>query len=331
MKKLTCVVLVALVGTLVCASVPQWVDNPSSYSRDSTLLVAVGEGSTRFAAEQAAATNLASIFGVSVSSTSSTTSLDVMASGGGRDFASSLQGYSMQSEHSVKMDDLVGMKIRETYKDGGSYYALAVLDKGIAIPYYSREAETLSGKAQEIYENLARQTDELESVRSAKALYQVLVDLETVRQILVVINPTGVRITQELPSLRTVEALINELLEDVVFSVTITGDSNNYIDNVFKSLLSDRSVRITSQGSRYVIEGKLNGSTTTLPGNPFIFYKYTFAASVKDMKTRKTVLSFQTSGREGHASIDNARSRALSKLEEQIQDEFGAMFDEKFL
>lgn len=111
MKKLTCVVLVALVGTLVCASVPQWVDNPSSYSRDSTLLVAVGEGSTRFAAEQAAATNLASIFGVSVSSTSSTTSLDVMASGGGRDFASSLQGYSMQSEHSVKMDDLVGMKI----------------------------------------------------------------------------------------------------------------------------------------------------------------------------------------------------------------------------
>lgn len=127
--------LFIIISILVCCTgvfaqkIPSWVEKPSESFPEKTYITAVGEGRTKNQAEVNAIEKLAAVFGRDISSETKSTSRMVQARADGSVVTAEASGIERDVVQKVNAEDLVGVEIKDTCKDGKTYYAIAVMNR----------------------------------------------------------------------------------------------------------------------------------------------------------------------------------------------------------
>ena len=127
--------LFKIISILVCCTgvfaqkIPSWVEMPSKSFPEKTYITAVGEGRTKNQAEVNAIEKLAAVFGRDISSETKSTSRMVQARADGSVVTAEASGIERDVVQKVNAEDLVGVEIKDTCKDGKTYYAIAVMNR----------------------------------------------------------------------------------------------------------------------------------------------------------------------------------------------------------
>ena len=127
--------LFIIISILVCSTgvfaqkIPSWVEKPSESFPEKNYITAVGEGRTKTQAEVNAIEKLAAVFGRDISSETKSTSRMVQARADGSVVTAEASGIERDVVQKVNAEDLVGVEIKDTCKDGKTYYAIAVMNR----------------------------------------------------------------------------------------------------------------------------------------------------------------------------------------------------------
>jgi hypothetical protein len=337
MTRLGTVVLLAAL-TFACAAAPKaatekagaapaWVLSPRDSYPESKYLAAVGNGASRSEAESKAMAALISVFGQSV--TSSTTAA--------QHYAQAAKNGAIAIDKSFSVDEtvdasfvyklVIGVEIKESWYDGKSgYYALAVMDKAKSSLAYMQILEKDSATIKELITVPEAEKYSLETYqRYALAADIADVDGQFVN-ILSVLSPAA----SAASDAKTGDQLRAEQLkigQNIAFSVTVAGDRDDRLKTAISSVIAKAGLKTgDAASSRYAVDAKIVLSEVVLQGNDNKFVRYVLDAQIKDRKSDTVLIPFSDNGRSGQATLVEAENRALRSAEAAIKDKLGKAF-----
>ena len=119
--------------------IPDWTNNPSKYYPTAQYFTGVGSARSRSDAELQSVTELASVFGQSVSGTTAASSRMTQFMGADGSYTNTSDSEISQStKNKIAHDNLIGIEIRESFHDekNNTWYVLAVMEKAKVTELY---------------------------------------------------------------------------------------------------------------------------------------------------------------------------------------------------
>jgi hypothetical protein len=332
------VVAIAIASSLACAAAPKspaagpapgWVLNPRETYPEAKYLAAVGNGPSRSEAETKAMSSLISVFGQSV--TSSSTAV--------QHYSQAVKDGSIKVDKDFAVDETVnasfeyklilGAEIKEAWYDGKStYYALATMDKAKSSLAYNQ----LVGKNGETIKELTSVPEADKYSLEAFRRYSLAADIADVNgqfvNILSVLSP-GAAAAAEAKTGDKLRAEQLKIAQNLTFSVSVAGDRDDRIKTAISQVLAKSGFKMGEAAtSRYAVAAKMDLSEVVLKGNDNKFARYVLDVQIKDIKTDAVLVPFSDNGRSGQATFAEAESRALRSAESAIKEKLGKAFAE---
>lgn len=302
---------------------PAWVANPASVYPEAKYVSATGYGPDRETAEKTALGSLIAVFGQNVSgaTTVSTKYSEAVRSGAievTEDFA-----LDRDVNSTFALDTVVGAEIKDTWDDGKTYFAVAVLDKAKASITYANLIEKNE-------ETIAKLTDVPAADKNTLDAYarydlaSVVADTNVKFLNLVsVINPA--QAAAKRGSVSNGDSLRLECLriaQSIPIGISVEGDRDGRIAAAFASVISGAGFKSGGKNSRYVLTATMALSPVELANQPNKFVRYTLDSKLTDTTTGSVLLPYGSTGREGHATVSEAENRAFRTAEQKIKDEY---------
>ncbi|HKL86248.1 MAG TPA: LPP20 family lipoprotein [Treponemataceae bacterium] len=308
--------------------VPEWVHNPRSKYNEAQFVSAVGQGSSREAAEKSATNALVSIFGQNIKGETTINERYTEALRNGTITVTEDSSLSRDMTSSVSMNSVIGAEIKDVWDDGsGMFYAVSVMDKIKASPTYAGLLETNE-------ETIAKLTDiEDKTTFDAYARYDLAATIaDTSLQfvnVLSIINPAQAAAKRgSLSSADTFRLECVSIAQNIPVEVVVHGDREDRIKSAFSGVLATSGFKTGKSDSRYFIEVSFSLTEAVLVNNANKFVRYIIDARLTDRETGKVLLPFSLNGREGHTSVSEAENRALRTTELKIKSEYSLRFSE---
>ncbi|MDR2471013.1 MAG: LPP20 family lipoprotein [Treponema sp.] len=307
---------------------PAWVPDPYAvYPRDA-YLAAVGYGSSRDTAEKAALSKLASIFGQSIKSettTSYTYSQAIADSGSAREETA---GIAQTVKTSAVMDTLIGAEIKEVWRnpEDGGWYAAAALDRAKTSLIYLELIEqnlALIGALTNLSEEEKQNMDGFIGCRRAANLADANMVFAVVRN---VISPGSGSPGEQPKTGNDYRLEAARIARNIPVTVTVDNDRQTRIRDAFSAALAREGFVIAGGGSRYVLRAKLLLEELRYEANPSVFVRYAVDARLEDTAAGTELFPYSINGREGHQSLSEAENRAIRQAENRIAGEYTASF-----
>ncbi|MDR2552166.1 MAG: LPP20 family lipoprotein [Treponema sp.] len=299
---------------------PVWVSNPYGAYNRAVYIAAVGYGPGRDTAEKSALTNLASIFGQSITSETKTGYSYSRALEASGSLWSEKSDIAQAVKTSVAMDTLVGAEIKEAWKSpGGDYYALALLDKAKTSLIYAEMTEQNLRAIAELTNLGAEEKQSLLgfiNYSRAAALADANRVFATVRN---VISP-GSAAGDSLADGNAHRAAAARIAEKIPIAVTVENDRQNRIKGALAGALGAAGFRTGGYDSRYVLKASLLLEEVSYLDNPYRWIRYTVDSALTDTVLGTVIFPYSVNGREGHQIILEAENRALRSAETAIKD-----------
>jgi hypothetical protein len=222
-------------------------------------------------------------------------------------------------ETTASLSSLIGAEIADTWRDGNTYYAVAVMEKSKCAGIYKNMLDA----------NIALIDRMLKSVDTAsfEAIVQYrlaasIADANTV--FAVVLQLLGG--ANSADSLKTGDDYRYEAEKAaglIPVNVTVSGDSDNRIKGAFATVLQEQGFRTGNNNSRYTIVAKLTLSPQDFAGGTFIYTRFVIDANLTDKTTGTVLFPFNITGRSGHSTQQQADERAIQDAVKQIQSDYG--------
>lgn len=324
----------------ISAKQPKWIESPQSAYPANEYVSAVGSGTDRDSAQSAAKLALCQILGERISG-----ELSVMqsADSAGSEFAK----LDISVQERVIFEKIVGVTIRENYsqkekisvKENGKtvtkkvkvHYALAVLKKSEAALYYSSQVHSRAGDVSSNLERARANPGKISSVALAKNALSLAEENEYDIQILSAIQ--GMRQAVSYGSVQKVRNELRSVSEKVRVRVSVTGskdDGTEKISQKFKSVISDFGFTVSAdENFGYILKCDLDfepidgaNLAKNSDGSAYRYVRYTLSAELVDADGGEVAASYSTSGREGHLTDSQAKTRAIQKICTKIETEF---------
>lgn len=311
------------------AGKPVWVDSWQDNYPESIYLGAVGSGESRESAEKNAYSNLASYFGVSVDSVTKMYSASTVSGSGDTSSTSDWSSFKNKATLSIKISDIAGAAIAESWYDGKTYFALALLNKNSAVLYYFNQAVDAASEIA-YYQTIDPSSLSFSSIGSVQSLRDKALKYYEAARIISVLSPGFVDSLPSIPSDSDILYLIDKFTYEL--SVEVCGESDGWYmisGNVYGAL-DDVGIKPAKGESRYRLEDSLELTETTLSGNPLKFIKYSLVLKIVDNETGRFVFTWSISGREGQTSFNGARERAFIVINKKIENELPSALKKTF-
>jgi len=306
---------------------PTWVSNPRSVYAEGLYVSAVGYGADRESAEKDALGALVAIFGQTVKGETTVSSRYAEAVKNGTVKVTEDSEINRAVQSSFDLESVVGAEIKDTWIDGKTTWAVAVMDKAKASILYANLIETNE-------ETVLRLTDIPEGERTtldAYARYSLAADIADATgrflNVLSVISPGAAaakRGTVSNGDSIRIECL--HIAQNIPIAIQVEGDKDDRVAAAFSAAVSDAGFKTGGSDSRYVLRANLSFSAVELVGNKNKFTRYILDAKLMDAKRNTVLLPFNLSGREGHATMSEAENRAVRVVEERIHTEYAKAF-----
>jgi len=309
---------------------PEWVKGGVHARFNSVAYLSeMGRGNSRHAAERDALGRLVAIFGQSIHVDERMTELywEVMGSG-----VAATWGERIDIEHYFErradMDDLVGAEIGDFWEDdGGTIFALAVLNRARAVQIYSGRIRA----NQETINNLTNMPLSERNTFDGFARYQlaaILADMNfSYGEILTVIGaPQYARGLQHGGNFRR-DA--QEIRRTIPIGINVRNDRGGRIHDAFARVFSELGFMTTSNGSdvRYLLDVDISmrsGSNfSQFLGRYITLAHKTLRADLRDTRTEAVFLPFSfTESDSSTLNQRDAENRALLLVEQRINNEY---------
>lgn len=296
-------------GKPVQKKAPDWVLNPQSLYPAGKYLYAVGEGRTRAAAENAALGNLAAIFSQNIKRT--TDSFGTLDSKGEKYLSIT---HSTVSTTNIK--DLMGAQVREAYEDGGTWSAVAVIDRGESSDLYRAAIDKANSLVREVTdeEDVEYNLSFLLAVRRSLTLAQknaVLLDRLAVINSTLAGNLRGGVVTSE-----EVIKLLDAVSKEVPISIKAADDK---IKKEISSVVNDLALEI-SPDSRYELLAEVLFENRATQDKKSINSSWTLTVTLK--YGDDALYTYNKSGRNAGVDEIGAQEKADRAIERVIKGDF---------
>jgi hypothetical protein len=325
LKKLTFLILI--VAMLVsCASVPQgkgqpsWLDNPYDKAFDeSTYLCAVGSGSTRQRAVDAALSSLSQVFNSQVKSITEVTSLSTSATDmqGNVTFTDASEMVEMGTVTS-KTDQIIGAEVVSVHTDAlGRVYARVALHRKRTADLYQSQIRELATSIAQQRMALAKSTDPLRQyvtmlgVRDLARQQQSLLD-----QIQVLLKQPQQQV------FAPIQRELTALAQAITIQVLVDADekSSTALQSAFEKGLQNLGFQVGSDQAVSLLKVTYRVEPIVLADSPYRYARYVLTAQLKGVGA--TYVSYEKSEREAAMAESDAVARALRAAAGNGVDEF---------
>ena len=294
---------------------PEWVKNPKAVYAENKYLVAVGEGDTRRAAENAAAANLSRIFEAHIESDERL--LDTTHESGKSlirttDFTTDVNILSAQTLYNIQH--------AEAWKDGnGRYHAVAYLDRRETAAIYMDKIDGLTGRIRFALEQAEQAGNLLDQYAQLRAANRYAAENELLLRQLRVIHPPTASASVPDYSISKIHKALTDTARKIRVQIQIDGDSDGQMTACLEELITRYGFVV---GTPVILEiaGRVAVTDTGQRTANLVFVRYELAVQIKD--TAGTVLAVVSNkGREAHQSQTEARSRSFRTMERAITTE----------
>ena len=291
---------------------------------------AVGYGETEVQADNDARLQLASSFGMSIKSSVSTALREEMSVTGMDDASSFSKYFSSESSISVNISDLYGVMIADRYESDGGYVSVAVMERRTTADYYNSKLEQTFERIRNEEIRAEGKQGTLEGVETAAEVIRLL---DEYNYQVAVCNCLANRNIGFI-NMSSAYELYKQAVDAVVFDLEVTGDDSGAVESAIGIVLTGLGFSIskesTSPAARATANVVWRESAGTGAASAFTFANFNADISIVDLNGDGSVMVFSAKGKEGHQNYENARSRAVNKLAEQILNEFGEEFRQKY-
>ena len=306
---------------------PAWINDPyQAFSREK-YIAAVGYGPDRAEAERRAFANLTALFGQSVRAETSIATAYSEAISQGIITVSENTKVRDEIATAASLDTLIGAEIAGVWDNTrGMVYAAARMDKERTVTVYT-----------EMIRNNQRIIDELTTMGTAQkntfdgyARYKLAGGVASIntQYASVVTQAGGSTASLNLKSAESYNIEAKNIIGNITVAVRVTGDQNNRIQGAFAKVISDHGLRTRGTTSPYTVVATATYSEALFPNNPNKFCRYTISADLIENASGSSLLPFTTTGRTGHSTYEEARTRAVLEMERTIADTFSGALEE---
>ncbi len=318
-------VLLLLVMGISCTSfgtskVPSWIDHPydSAYDED-TYLCAVGSGSTRQKAVDAALASLSQIFNAQVRSVTEVSSFSTAATDtlGNVTFTEDSEMMDFGSVTS-ETDQIIGSEVVNIYTDElGRVHARVALHRERTASLYQKQISELGSSIAQL------------KMRSASAdtlLGEYVLLLETrdmAKQQQALYDQLQVLLRKpQMQVLAPIDRILSALAQEISIAVEISenGSASPVLKAAFEQGLQERGFATGAQNPYAVLDVWYTVEPITMEGSPYAYARYTLAVQLKDSK--QVYVSYEKSDREAAMSERDALAKALKAASSSGVDGF---------
>ena len=328
---LSALVFIGCVSTPSSKSKPEWVDNAKTVYPETKYVSAVGEGTSRTAAEDAALGNLSKLFSTTVSVTQTIT--DRYKAVFTDDSSSGSQDSDMMEQilTSSKQSSLVGAKIDDVWQNAdGQYYAVAIMNKQTTSLFYANKIRQQT----EDIENLIAAAKKAATPLEAYADYSFAVVIAEVNNemlsLLSVVDPVAWKLNQpSYGSSNSIKLAASEVAQKITIKVTVENDQNNRINSAFSSVFNNMNFKVwkglaSDKTPDYLLNIAFSLEDVVLKNNDNKFCRYYINADFVEVNTGKTLTTYSVNGRDGNVSYAEAVQKTLRTAEKRIKQEYQA-------
>lgn len=324
---------------VACAStstetVPQWILSPSTVYSDSEYLSAVGYGSDRQSAENAAIAAITKIIKQNVQTeTTSNESFSTLDGNWNIDkgISSTTKTYSDVEISGVYIQDVYPVKKGKTVE----YYALALVNRKETGTMYKSKIQELSAVINQQITEGYKKMGTFDSYSLLKNATELAIECDYYLDILGVINPDFYKVSQpDYGNAENCAELARRSLAKVVIGFDVKGDIDGRVSSAFAKIFTNYGIKLadsTDEEATYIFQADVSFSPMTMSGeskNKFI--RFVLNSNLIEVASQKNILAFALSGREAHLSEEEATQRAVRTLEQEIKSNFQAKFDSLF-
>jgi len=318
--------LLSLAGckSLIGGGTPDWVANPKSTYPESQYLVAVGEGDTRRAAENAAAANLARIFEAHIESDERL--LDYSRETGKSferttDFTADINILSSQTLYNIQH--------AEAWQDDkGRVHAVAYLDRRETAAIYRDKIDEQTTSVNFLLANARETEDLLKKYATLRAAVRHAAEAKYLLQQLKIIHPRSVPGATPDYTENKLRKALAETAKQIRVQIKVDGDDARRIATVLEEQITRYGFVV---GTPAVLEivGSVSVDDTGQRTADLVFVRYTLALQIREADGT-VLVSLSEKGREGHVSLSEARVRSFRTLENAIKSTGNARLDAYF-
>ena len=307
MKKFYFMILfgaIAFGGFAFAGKMPAWVNTPTKVFPADKYFAQVGSGSSKKKAELDAVENLAAIFGREINSRNSSSRRMTQAQQKGAVVTSSDSNFSQDIKQKVSQDGLFGIELKETYFDGKTYYALAVMDK----------SKTSAALVSMIQKNDSAASEILKSVENEKVSFETIGSLSFAREIarlnekylskLDVLSPlSAADLRKTCVDSKSVSQRISEFAKEIPVYMKIENDWDGQVKQAFSQMLAASGFRTSENPrERYVLAVEVTITRRTPKDGKTVQAYYNLEGSLFDTEYGQNLWPISLNGRE--SSVD---------------------------
>jgi hypothetical protein len=299
--------------SLTGGGTPEWVANPKAVYPENEYLVAVGEGDTRRAAENAAAANLSRIFEAHIQSDERL--LDQSKETGKSferttDFTTDINILSSQTLYNIQH--------AEAWKDGmGRHHAVAYLDRRETAAIYRDKIDEQTSRVDFLLAS-ARETDDLlKKYATLRAANRHAAEASNLLRQLKVIHPPSTGNSTPSYSINQIQKSLADTAKRINVQIKVDGDEDKRMAATLEEFITRYGFVV---GTPVVLDigGRVAVKDTGERDHGLVFVRYELAIQIKD--AGGTVLvSIGDKGREAHKTLEQARIRSFRTLEKAIK------------
>lgn len=309
----------------VCAGTgnrPDWVDGSSMEYPREKYLVGISQADDLLSAKDRARGEISRIFSTQVTINTNVTASEQTASRGGKTTSSFSQDV-LQNVRAASQKMLEGVEITETWQDPATrqYYALAVLDRANALKAVTEKLSELDGRARDLGVELSSVTEKFSRVKTAMKLLALLKGREGLVSDMRVLDPG--RKTAPLFDVNRARKDAARAVAGLDVSVVMSGEEAPQVAAAIVKTLNGLGIEAKagrSGGADIEVECAVESVEVKDADTQsrWKFSRYSAVVALKDAKTDKTFLSFDSSAKEASADLGEARLKAKVSLGKKI-------------
>jgi hypothetical protein len=294
---------------------------------DSLYLKAIGTGESQFEAKDRALEELSRIFEAKVMSDTLDRVRSVVKISGGKTTEDTEQRIESRL-NVISQVDLKGVEIAETWKEGSTHNALAVLDRAKARDTWLGEIAGLDEKIASKLEASSSLSGRLMRYRALKEAMSLWLEREVLVSRLSVLGyreggPTAYDPKAILTGIPRLKAAMPIYLD-------ISGGYAQDARETVSKALGDAGFVMTSDrnDAPVIISGTVNVEPVDIPHPEWKYARGRVALEVRDVEAGLTVGEVKTDKRASHLSMDEAAQKAVKKVLPQASRELVEFLEE---
>ncbi|MCI1208221.1 MAG: hypothetical protein LKF96_02100 [Treponema sp.] len=339
MKRFICITTTLILSTLIfysctttgtTAVTPSWINDPAEGLNPDKFTAAVGTGTTRSDAENAAAAAVGKYFKQDIKSKETSQ----------ESFSSENEGlatYLSDIEATTSLEDITGIEIQSVWTDStGTVYARAVIDRQKTGKYYFDKVENNSSEIQTLTSEAEKHTGTFYGCEIMMKAFRKAAENDYYADLASIIYPIyGKMIDLPYGNSAAVGSKLAALQQSVTVMINVDGDNQERIAHAFSSVFTGMGIKTTAgasggkdDNSPYVLLCTVTMEPADISGSKYSYVRYVVSSNLIETASGGDLLPYSFNGRQGKFSPEEAEQSAYRTIETKIADDYTKKFTE---